>query len=245
MRVEEREEDLSADKIVEAYMSLLRHDLRAYDARETLLLADSKAAEAKAKELIKLEFEGESLKLAVERQKELFNATVERLHEINLAKDYGGFVTEPIRAPTKGIEVWPSLPRIGAIGTIVGLILAAAIAVVLELQYRSVRSIEDVEQYAGTTVISAIPRLTEHLEPEVREAIKATGSPVAPSVVTFYQPGSRESEIFRGLRTTMLFRQIRSRRRCFPLLAQRQEMESPLSSRTWPLALLTQDVAFC
>ncbi len=206
LKVEEIADELTADAILDAYVSLLKHDLRAYESREALLIENSKKAEGKAKELQQLELEGESLKLAVDRQKELFDATVERLHEINLVKDYGGFVNQTIAEPMNGVEVWPKLPKCAAMGTIAGLLVASVISVVLELQNRTIRNIADVEQITGIDTISIVPKLTEHLEPEYQRQIKESGSTISPTIVAFHQPGSRESEVFRGLRTTLLFK---------------------------------------
>jgi capsular exopolysaccharide synthesis family protein len=206
LKVEEMKEELTADKIIDAYVSLLRHDIRASESREQLLLASSKESEKKAKDLLHLEFEGESLKKSVERQKELFNATVDRLHEINLAKDYGGFVNETIRKPMIGNEVWPKLPLCVVLGTVLGLCLAGGIAVVMELQNRSLRNVEEIEQITGTSVISMIPKMVEHLDPEIQERIRETSDPFAPIIIAHHQPKSREAEVFRGLRTTLLFK---------------------------------------
>lgn len=206
LKVEELEEQFTADKIIDAYVSLLKHDIRASESREVLLLAASKESEIKAKNLLHLEFEGESLKQSVERQKELFNATIDRLHEINLAKDYGGFVNETIRKPMVGQEIWPKLPICAALGTVLGLVLAGCVAIVMELQNRSLRNVEEIEQITGTSVISVIPKLVDHLDPEVQERIRETNDPFAPTIITHHQPKAREAEVFRGLRTTLLFK---------------------------------------
>jgi capsular exopolysaccharide synthesis family protein len=51
-----------------------------------------------------------------------------------------------------------------------------------------------------------VPKLTEHLEPEYQRQVKESGSTISPTIVAFHQPSSRESEVFRGLRTTLLFK---------------------------------------
>ncbi len=70
-------------------MALLKHDLSSLLAREKLLVEQSRRAELEAKTLVKYELQGEAMKLAVDRQKELYDATVDRLRDINLAKDFG------------------------------------------------------------------------------------------------------------------------------------------------------------
>jgi capsular exopolysaccharide synthesis family protein len=206
LQVTTNEEVLTPAKLVDAYVSLLRHDLKALNDREALLVESSKRAEREAKSLVQFELKGEGLRLAVDRQKDLFEATVDRLREINLAKDFGGFVNELIKKPMEGEEIWPKLPICAALGTLAGLLLGGLAAAVLELRNRSVRSVRDVELITGAHTISLVPRLMIHTEPRSRRMWKASGSRLSPIVATHHFPHSRESEVFRGLRTTLMFK---------------------------------------
>ncbi len=206
LQIAAEEEVLTASKLVDAYVSLLKHDLKAMDDREVLLVENSRIAEEKARQLVHYELDGEMMRLAVDRQKELFDATVDRLREINLAKDFGGFVNEVIKEPELGIEVWPKLSICGALGTLGGLVFGFLGAFTSEMRNRSLRSVQDIEQVSGVSTISLVPKLEVQRDPRSKKSIAASGSKVAPVIVTHHFPHCREAEVFRGLRTTLLFK---------------------------------------
>jgi succinoglycan biosynthesis transport protein ExoP len=206
LKISGGEEILTPKMLVDAYLSLLKNDMNALEDRERLLVAQSKEAEENAKSLVQWELRGESFQLAVDRQKMLFDATVDRLREINLAKDFGGFVNELIKEPELGEEVWPKLSICGALGTLGGMALGLCLALMMELTNKSLRTVKDVETVSGVPNIALIPALESIKDSRTRRAIAKSGSKMSSSLCCYHNPGTVETEIFRGLRTTMFFK---------------------------------------
>ncbi len=206
LQITSSDEVLTASMLVDAYVSLLHHDIEALSDREQMLVESSQEAENEAKELVQYELQGETLRLAVDRQKVLFDATVDRLREINLAKEFGGFVNELILEPEIGEEVSPKISICGLLGTMGGLLLGCMGAFVSEIRDRSIRTVGDVEKISGVPNVSFVPLFEIQKQRKSLQAIAASGSMVSPVVVTHHFPSSRESEVFRGLRTVLMFK---------------------------------------
>lgn len=189
-----------------AYVTLLRRDLETLTRRETELEALAVVEEEKAKTLVKYEIENETRRQQVGRQQELYNAVVDRLREINLAKDYGGIINEVIAPAELGEEVWPSLPICLALGTMLGLALGSGGATVAEMRDRSFRSADDIRGALSLPLLSHIPALDSEHDKQLALAIAASGSKMDPHIYSLHLPRSQHAEVFRGLRTSVFFR---------------------------------------
>ncbi len=188
------------------YVTLLRRDLETLTRRQTELLALAAVEEEKAKTLVKYEIENETRRQQVARQQELYNAVVDRLREINLAKDYGGVINEVIAPAELGEEVWPSLPICLALGTMLGLVLGGGGATVAELRDRSFRSADDIRQSLSLPLLSHIPALDSDHDKQLAAAITTSGSQIDPHLYAVHLPRSQHAEVFRGLRTSVFFK---------------------------------------
>lgn len=197
---------VTPDKIVEGYVRLMRNDIAEFDMREKQLIEESAEAERMAKELIQFELEGESLRFAMEKQQDLYDATIDRLRDINLGRDYGGYVNEILEDATVGEEVWPSNLICLALGTIAGLGFGSLIVTGLELRNRTLRNSREIEQITGAPILSYIPKFESFRGRTYIAKVRASGVNVNPIVYTVHSPQSQESEIFRGLRTSLFFR---------------------------------------
>ena len=205
LKLENSEEKLTPRKLVDSYLKLMKNDLETLNSRERVLMELSDKAEAEAKALVRFELEGESLKSTFDRQKSILDASVDRLREVNLAKDVGGFFHETIAEAELGQKVWPRLSICLAIGTIMGLGLGGLAALVSEYRNDSLRSKKEVESISGVPVLSVIPVLSSLQGYTNRPKVNA-GLDVHPALCTIHSPQSRESEVFRGLRTSLLCR---------------------------------------
>jgi capsular exopolysaccharide synthesis family protein len=206
LQVSNEQETLTPKSLIEGYVSILRHDLASLDDREKVLIERSKEVEIEAKHLVQFELQGESLRLSVDRQKALFDATVDRLREINLAKDFGGFINELVMEPEVGEEVWPKKSVCGLVGTFGGGLMGLMFGFLFELRNRTLRTLKDIETASGVPNVAMVPKFEQHKDRKARKAIAARKSRVAPIVTTYHFPDCKESELLRGLRTALFFK---------------------------------------
>ncbi len=204
--VSDEDEAISATDLQNAYVKLLERDLDTLLHRQTELGALADVEELQAKELVKYELKGGTLRQRVEVQQALYDAVVGRLREINLAKDYGGMINEVIAPAETGKEVWPSLPICLALGTMMGLVLGGGAATAAEVRDRSFLTPEEISQALDTTVLAHVPSIDVSNNRKLAAALAASGSRVDPLAAAFHIPHSREAEVFRGLRTSVFFR---------------------------------------
>ena len=196
---------LTPKKLMDAYVKLLNNDLTSLQRKEQELLSLATEEEEAAKALVSFELEGESLRNEVTRQQALYDAVVDRLREINLAKDAGGFINEVIAEPELGEKVWPNPIILLGLGTLCGLVLSAGGMAVSEFNDRSFRTPEDVRVALDLPLLSHVPDLTLPRDRKAAAEILESGSKVALVVQTYHRPKSREAEVFRGLRTSLFF----------------------------------------
>ncbi len=213
--------------------------------REVLLVENSRIAEEKARQLVHYELDGEMIELAVDRLRRNFDATVDRLREINLAKDFGGFVNEVIKEPELGIEVWPKLSlRSPGNARWIGIRFPRGVYLGDAKPFASKcsghrASFGSLDDLAGSQVGST------KRYPRSKKSIAASGSKVAPVIVTHHFPHCREAEVFRGLRTTLLFKLHSSKAKVIAVTSPSSEMESRQSWRILRSASRRQGVASC
>jgi capsular exopolysaccharide synthesis family protein len=191
---------VTAKSVVTTYMDFLKNDLAALKIREGKLLILSDAAERSAKTLVSFELDGEILRKDVERRKELYDAVVERLGEINLAKDYGGYVNEVIVEPEVGSMVWPRLSICMMLGIVLGSMVGLAGAAWAEYRDVSFRSPADIKESLNLPLVAHIPQFSDEHQPSEDDDQQA----ISRSLVCFHAPSSVESEAFRVLRTHVL-----------------------------------------
>ncbi|MEX0819480.1 MAG: polysaccharide biosynthesis tyrosine autokinase [Pirellulaceae bacterium] len=188
---------LDPDQLLASYVRLLESSLSTLTSRERELEQVAAQEEKLAKSLVSYELEDRTLRQQIERKRELYDTVVERLSEMNLAGEYGGFINEIIAPAQPGKMVWPRLTLCLALGMFLGLMLGGGTAVLAEFRDRSFHSPEDVMQTLGLPLLAQIP--------DLRSSKKARidGAAMAADIRTFHRPQSREAEVFRSLRTSL------------------------------------------
>ncbi|MHC4179189.1 MAG: polysaccharide biosynthesis tyrosine autokinase, partial [Planctomycetota bacterium] len=192
--------------LLKAYFGLLRHDLSELEKREKQLLELARQEEEAAKKLVVYELRGETMRNELARKQVLYDAVIERLREINLIKDYGGYLTEVI-SPVEAAKgpVAPRLVLVLGLGGVLGLFFGAGLAYMADISDRTFRSTEEVHHALGLPVIGHVPVLL----PRNGRAPAPDGEdgqrPIDPIVVCHHRPRSRMAEAFRGLRTALYF----------------------------------------
>ena len=184
----EKETMLNAKDLVNAYVMLLRHDVQSLGRRELELASLAAKEEVEAKTLVSFELDGETLRKDVTRQQELYDAVVDRLRDINLAKDYGGFITEMIAAAELGEKVSPKLLICLALGTFAGLVLGGGGVALAEFRDRSFHTPEEIGAALELAILSHMPELRMLKDSQLAAAIAATGSTLEPTLLAVADP---------------------------------------------------------
>lgn len=187
------------EELMDAYVDLLRNDVMTLESREQDLLESASREEEESKGLIVYELEGTALREQARSAEQLYQAVVERLGQINLAKDYSGFINQIMEEPDYGVEVWPNVPILLALAVAMGLVLGAGTCGAQEYFDRSFRDPEEIRRDLDLPLLTHVPDLHK------KAGSIAAGSRVHYSLCSFHRPKSREAEVFRGLRTSLFF----------------------------------------
>jgi len=101
--------------------------------------------------------------------------------------------------------IWPSFKIIFGLALIVGVGLGSTLAYLVDLMDRTFHSPAEIGSMVGAPVLAHLPRLhaMHHAKHEWPGSPKMLGF-IAPEIVTHHKPKSPESEVFRGLRTSLL-----------------------------------------
>ncbi len=192
--------------LFEAQVNMLRHDLAELDKREKKLSGLAEEARTSANALVDSEIRNEMMRADISRKRKLFDAIVDRLNEISLIKDFGGYITEvitPVEVPAKAVS--PILWLVLGLGGAMGLLFGGALAYVVDISDRTFRSPDAVRQTLQLPIIGDLPTISvSKRESRASHSGEAT-STIAPTVVAYHRPRSREAEAFRGLRTALQF----------------------------------------
>ena len=192
---------MSATEMLDAYRSLLQHDVSALALREKALLQSTKQ-ELEFAKMAEADFmKAESLKAKKERALARYEEVVERLNEINLAGNFAGFSTDLLATPAPASDpCWPKLPLALAVGLLLGGLFGITTALMAELADSTFRDAKDLEQTLNAPILT-------HVSPfemrKLRQLVEED-SRVAPQVCAFHGPRSQESEVYRTARTSLL-----------------------------------------
>ena len=210
-RIELVKEQLGRHKATEAGkatpmdpLDLIIQSLKA-EYEENRLMLDSlaeplKAERAKADELARYLIKEEEARGDVVRVRQLYDTTVDRLRQINLTREAGGFDARVITPAGPGGKVAPVAFTYGALAIFGGLAAGLALAYLSDMSDRSFRSPVEIKQRLGLPVIGHIPHLAIA---DSADPASCSGRP--PQVIAYHLPRSPQSEAFRGVRTALYF----------------------------------------
>ena len=189
--------------LLNAYVSLLKQDLVEVQSRQRVLNALVATEVSDAKKLVVYELEDEALHSEITGTMSMYTAVADRLKEINLVKDYGGFVTEVLAPVEPGLPMKASLLVTIAAGALLGLMFGGAGALVVDSGDQSFRGPGEISSLLNLPILAHVPGV----DSKTTRAYQADGAEASfdSSVWSALRPGSREAEAFRALRTDLCF----------------------------------------
>ena len=201
---------LDPKEMLETFKLLLQNDIDELDKRANILTKES-AHELSEAKLVENDFmKGAALKARLMRAQARYDQVILRLQEINLSKSYAGFSTDLIAIPEISEKAaWPKLPIVLGLGLLGGCLLGMAFAITADLLDQTIKSVDELEALAGCSVIAHIPRFNlRKIKQKVKDAT------VDPTIVTFHDSRSAESELYRVARTNLMVNLTKSGVKC-------------------------------
>ncbi|MEZ6135911.1 MAG: polysaccharide biosynthesis tyrosine autokinase [Pirellulaceae bacterium] len=210
--VVEDKPELTPDDVLDAYVNMLSNDLAALEQRKSSLLLAASEVEKQVRDLVAFELEGESLLHERLRKQDLYDGTVDNLRAFALSSGAGTYVHEVLEYPGLGEQVEPNLLTCAAIALFGTLLFGCCLVGVAELSDNSIHKSEELERIFASTVFSSIPEFSKDVESRnAMRLAKRSKSPINPMVLAHHAPQTRMAEIFRGLRTQLMFANGQSR----------------------------------
>lgn len=199
---------MKPEELLAAHLGLLEHDLAEFEERRTELQRLAKEEEKAAKELVGYELRGETMSGEIDRKKELYETIIDRLREISLIKDYGGYLTEvitPATVPKKRAS--PRLILVAGLGGLIGLFFGGGLAFLADLVDKTFRTPDEVCHTLDLPILAHVPRIRFGRERKQASTNGDGRKLPGRELVTFHTPNSAEAEAIRGLRTALYFGQ--------------------------------------
>lgn len=194
--------------VMDSYVSLLSNDLSALEQRKGALVANAAEVEIRVKSLVSYELEGESLVHERLRKQDLYDSMVDNLRAMALSSNAGpSFIHEVLASPELGKKVEPNLLTAAAIAIFGTVIFGVGLVGVAELSDRSIYKTEELEQILGTSIVGNVPEFS--WDPETKAAIRLaqrSKSKVNRMILAHHSPQTKVAELFRGLRTQIMFK---------------------------------------
>lgn len=190
----------SGMELLNAYVSLLKQDLAEIAQRQQVLNGLVADELKQAKELVSYELKDEEIRNDIAGSMEVYSAIADRLKEVNLVTNYGGFVTEVLSPVEPGPQLKASLPLAVFVGLVLGLLAGIAAALAVDVGDRSFRTPEEIRRQLALPILAHVPCMGARSSRRKKDE-RSNGLDVWSAL----RPRSREAEVFRALRTELCF----------------------------------------
>lgn len=169
--------------------------------QEIAVIAEAYESEIKAaREEGAAELEFQRYERDIARQQELYNRIVARLDEMNIMAGAEGLRIDTLDSPKKGYQIGPSLSKSLGLGGFIGLLIAGALAYLIDISDKSYHSAEQIAEHLKLPVIGHVPSV-----PFAKKEGAYADSKLDPSLVTHFKSKSKHSEAFKAIRTALYF----------------------------------------
>jgi capsular exopolysaccharide synthesis family protein len=199
------EETATADP-VQGCLQALRQELDHLQTTEKLLTRLFEQEHDEAKKLSSYEIQDEAFRADLARSQALYDGIIKRLQDVNLAKEFGGYEARVIAPPGSGgvKRVEPSPLLALSAGVLLSILGACGLAGLGELLDQRLGTPEEVSRQLGLPVLGQVPRAGRN--PRSTRTVASGACALDPLLGVYYQPGSREAEAYRGVRTSLFVR---------------------------------------
>jgi capsular exopolysaccharide synthesis family protein len=185
------------------YLESLRQELKEAELSRASVDELIAAVKTEARDLNAYEVEEEHLRGDITRLDQLHKVTINRLTEINLMREPGGFDTRILARPGPGGKVGPGAAQYVGGGLVIGLFAGLGLAYLAEWSDKGFRTPEEIRRRLGLPVLGHIPVLSA--DAAARAQAEGGLAALDPLACVYYRPRSVEAEAYRTVRTALYF----------------------------------------
>ncbi|WP_231612085.1 polysaccharide biosynthesis tyrosine autokinase [Novipirellula galeiformis] len=195
---EKAKEAISAVLIAaKAELDLLKNQILELDKQ----IVDERAA---AIELAKYEQDNVAMLRELERNRDLMDQLEEQMARVSLTEEEGGTRVQELTAPSRAGRVGPNLTRTLAMGTFIGLVIGAGLALLLEMNANTFRDPEEISALLAVPVLTHVPFFKGRIRKPTKDEINPYKD-LDPGMAVLHQPASVAAEAIRSCRTAIFF----------------------------------------
>ena len=188
------------EEMLATYIALLEYDVAEGVKKREVLLARSRQELKAAKVLEAAEIKVGAIRNELGRYQSMFDGTHATIRELNFVRDYAGYATDVIGdVQPWGNPVGPNTATVLFIGLFTGSGFGFLVAFMVDLFDTTFSDSSDVSRTFGIPVLAHIPQF-----PKIKESREDGLLPMHPTVYSFHRPRSKESEVFRIIRTSVV-----------------------------------------
>jgi polysaccharide biosynthesis transport protein len=184
--------------LVGMHQSYLTQQLSRTDVELMRLGADLKVKRELATRVDSLLSQEQRYQHEIDTQQALNETVLQKISEINLEKDNGGYILDLLNSPGGGRQTEPSVMKIFAVTSFLGLIAGVGLGYLIEIADKTFRTPAEVAQQLGMRVLGHVPVLS-------MKKVEAKGSSIDETIIAFHLPKSQQAEAFRAIRTSLFF----------------------------------------
>jgi capsular exopolysaccharide synthesis family protein len=197
------DESVAERSPLQRLLQVTREELRETEAVLLALVAPLEDMKKEARDISNLQIHEDELRREVAHTEKLLDGTIQRLAEISLVRDSGGFKANTLSPAGPGVRVAPSAVQTIAGGLFLGILAGFGLAFLAELTDRSFRHPDEVRRRLGLHILGHIPFLKP--DAEASEKVAAGQMFVDPLLYPLHKPKSLEAEAYRAVRTAVYF----------------------------------------
>ena len=128
----------------------------------------------------------------------------DKLQQINLLADSGGYTAEPITPPSLGRKVAPKLTQTLILGCLLGAMVGFGLAYLTEMSDKRFHSPDQIRKLLSLPVIGHLPSMKPDAK-TLAAIASSSGPPLDSTLLTYHKSRSPMAEAFRGIRTAVHF----------------------------------------
>ncbi|MGE0378605.1 MAG: polysaccharide biosynthesis tyrosine autokinase, partial [Planctomycetaceae bacterium] len=178
------------------YRNYLNEQLRQLDLSDRSIERQLADAIAQAKKHAEYEVIDKQLSDELQRKQALWDSLVSKLSLVDFTKKQTGYRMTRVSDVLVELSMKRAIKIVGAFG-LIGAVSLFGFGYFREWQDLSLRSVEEVRQYADAKIMGMVPHFAVDSQTPSRNQGLST------ALCFFHRPGSREAEAYRSLRTTL------------------------------------------